>query len=296
MKLHLLLSASLALLSAATGVLSNEIASAVAKPSQDFDSEIVAVADEAIDLDDGEDEFDEEEGGVKEKESKSRKKRRKKRRYRRYKKSKKYGKYKKNKRYRRRRYRRYRRNRRYRNYYSSGYSSSYSSASNDFDEEDSKINQQLVLHVRQLCGGDMSAEDAPTCDRLESEFCNTGLRRGSNRSMCRYFGFRAIVEGMRGDDPETYADVSETYLAGDADEYEMIIEDIEYELKHGANDESMSMGDMDHDDDYNSYDEDSETKDFDGSEDDEDDEMDEVSRDERGRDDRYGAARMSAVE
>ncbi len=91
----------------------------------------------------------------------------------------------------------------------------------------------------------MQGEDRLTCENLESKFCATPRNRGSNRSMCRYFGFRAPAIGVAEGAPETYADDAEVFSDEDADEYDLIIEDIEEELEHEGFDEDADGDSID---------------------------------------------------
>jgi len=237
MKLPLLVSAALALVSAAPGVLSEEHASAVVKPSTSLNGALEAVSLQTADIYGDEEKFDavNDNEELDENVNDSKKSRRNKNR-----------------------------NSRRRSSRSSSPSSLSSRGSRGSSRRrsrrrSSRNRNRNRRRARGMCGRNMRSRDERTCREIRREFCRNKTDRKSNRQLCRNLGFPTVAEGegANANAIETYASDSEVFSEDTINDAEMIVDEIMDEI--GEEDEDTSYDDYSED----SNDEDSEDFDFD---------------------------------
>eukprot|EP00584_Thalassiosira_punctigera_P022731 CAMPEP_0172575316 /NCGR_PEP_ID=MMETSP1067-20121228/137153_1 /TAXON_ID=265564 ORGANISM="Thalassiosira punctigera, Strain Tpunct2005C2" /NCGR_SAMPLE_ID=MMETSP1067 /ASSEMBLY_ACC=CAM_ASM_000444 /LENGTH=309 /DNA_ID=CAMNT_0013367965 /DNA_START=20 /DNA_END=949 /DNA_ORIENTATION=- len=113
----------------------------------------------------------------------------------------------------------------------------------DFADEDSVVNVLVgedgrkSKSKRNICRRMKNSRDRKTCRRMRRDLCDNRRMRKRNRRICNYVGFATVAEGAAEDAPETYADDTEIFSDEEAESYDMIIEDIEDELREDGNDE-----------------------------------------------------------
>jgi len=191
MKLPILASVAVVLLSAIPGVFSEEPSIAVAKPIESFAGVLAAVADDkAADLI-GDESDVEEQGQMVAGKSGKRRRRSSRRRSSRRRSS------------RRRRRSRTRRRR-------------------------SRNNRR---RRRGMCGIRMRSSDRRTCRSLRRDFCDSRRDRRRNSSICRNLGFKTLAVGAAEDAFETFAEDSEVFSEETQREVDMVVEDYEAELE-----------------------------------------------------------------